>query len=101
KKIIMEIKNYNKFLNDDIEKNFFYSLSKGDSEIETIINTPIDNLVGEKFDYKARESSIIKYRKIINERENSLKNYQKAIEDFSSVISLYLKLEWDKAKQGK
>lgn len=101
KNIIKEIKYYNKLLNDDIEKNFFYSLLKDDSEIKTIISTPIDDLEGEKFDYKARQSSIEKYRKIMNERENSLKNYQKAIEDFSSVISLYLKIEWDKAKQGK
>ncbi|MGS6444371.1 hypothetical protein [Enterococcus hirae] len=101
KKIINNIKAYNKLLNDDIEKNFFYSLSKEDSEIATIINTPIENLDGEKYDYKARESSIIKYRKIINELESSLKNYQKAIEDFSSVISLYLKIEWDKAKEGE
>ena len=96
KKIINNIKAYNKLLNDDIEKNFFYSLSKEDSEIATIINTPIENLDGEKYAYKARESSIIKYRKIINKLESSLKNYQKAIEDFSSVISLYLKIECDK-----
>ncbi len=66
-----------------------------------IKNTPAEELEGEAYNYAAAENNIEHYQKEIKKIKDRLIDYQKAIEDFSSVISLYLKIEWDKAKQGK
>lgn len=36
-----------------------------------------------------------------NKADEKLKGYHKAIDQFSIIISLYLKIEWDKAKNGE
>lgn len=45
-----------------------------------------------------RLKTVEERRKQVNKM---LENYKQAIDDFSKIIGLYLKLEWDKAKQGK
>ena len=49
----------------------------------------------------AAEKNIEHYQRKIKDIEVSLTNYHKAIDFFTTVISLYLKIEWDKAKEGQ
>ncbi|HAP3982803.1 TPA: hypothetical protein IUU43_003101, partial [Enterococcus faecalis] len=64
-------------------------------------NTPPEKLEGEDYDYVAAEKNIEHYQRKIKDIEVSLTNYHKAIDFFTTVISLYLKIEWDKAKEGQ
>ncbi|EGO6055686.1 hypothetical protein HFX84_001623, partial [Enterococcus faecalis] len=83
------------------EDNFEYLMSHERSELEKIKNTPPEKLEGEDYDYAAAENNIEHYQRKIKDIEVSLTNYHEAIEFFTTVISLYLKIEWDKAKEGQ
>ncbi|EGO5189955.1 hypothetical protein EWY11_06625 [Enterococcus faecalis] len=99
------ISNKIRFYHDSIRKlyedNFEYLMSHERSELEKIKNTPPEKLEGEDYDYAAAENNIEHYQRKIKDIEVSLTNYHEAIEFFTTVISLYLKIEWDKAKEGQ
>lgn len=99
--IINEKKYYTGLLNKIYEDNFYYSLSKGEAEPDKLTNTPIEHLEGEEHDYVAKNSFIPKYKSKLDKIDDSLINYQEAIDFFSKIIALYLKIEWDRAKKGK
>lgn len=100
-KIVSEIRFYSDLINRLYEDNFAYTILHEESDLMEIKNTPAEELEREAYNYAAAENNIEHYQKEIKKIKDRLIDYQKAIEDFSSVISLYLKIEWDKAKQGK
>lgn len=99
--IINEKKYYTGLLNKIYEDNFNFSLLKEESELEKLTNTLPEYLDGKEYDYVASKSYIPKYKSKLVEIDNSLINYQEAIDFFSKIIALYLKIEWDRAKKGK
>ncbi|MDT2845525.1 hypothetical protein [Enterococcus thailandicus] len=100
-KIVSEIRFYSDLINKLYEENFEYTLSHEASDLMEIKNTSAEKLEGKAYDYAAAENNIAHYQKEIKKLKSRLIDYQKSIEDFSLIISLYLKIEWDKAKQGK
>ncbi len=100
-KIVSEIRFYSDLINKLYEDNFAYTISHEQSNLMEIKNTPAEKLEGEAYNYAAAENNIEHYQKEIKKLKDRLIDYQKAIEDFSLAISLYLKIEWDKAKEGK
>ena len=101
KNISNKIRFYHDSINKLYEDNFEYWMSHEQSELEKIKNTPPEKLEGEDYDYVAAEKNIEHYQRKIKDIEVSLTNYHKAIDFFTTVISLYLKIEWDKAKEGQ
>ncbi|EOA3444913.1 hypothetical protein ACLSC8_000378 [Enterococcus hirae] len=55
----------------------------------------------QQFEYERLKTSIPYHQKKLDENDAKLQGYQYAINEFSQMVSLYLKIEWDKAKQGK
>ncbi|UBM06623.1 hypothetical protein [Enterococcus mundtii] len=100
-KIVSEIRFYSDLINKLYEENFEYTLSHEASDLMEIKNTPAEKLEGKAYDYAAAENNITHYQEEIKKLKSRLIDYQKSIEDFSLIISLYLKIEWDKAKEGK
>ncbi|EGO9277490.1 hypothetical protein DSM24_01735 [Enterococcus faecalis] len=101
KKISKEIRFYHDLINELYEDNLEYWMLYEQSKLVEIKNTPPEKLEDEDYNYSAAENNIKHYQRKIKEIEVSLTNYQKAIEFFTTVISLYLKIEWDKAKEGQ
>lgn len=99
--IINKKKYYTGLLNKIYEDNFNFYLLKEESELEKLTNTLPEYLDGKEYDYVASKSYIPKYTSKLDEIDNSLINYQEAIDFFSKIIALYLKIEWDRAKKGK
>ncbi|EAC9420070.1 hypothetical protein B1O33_15515, partial [Listeria monocytogenes] len=96
-----EIRFYHDLINELYEDNLEYWMLYEQSKLVEIKNTPPEKLEDEDYNYSAAENNIKYYQRKIKEIEVSLTNYQKAIEFFTTVISLYLKIEWDKAKEGQ
>lgn len=69
--------------------------------IETSSPIPVDPKNNNSARYIEIEEELDRLEKKIATSKEKLKLHENSVAEFSSIISLYLKLEWDKAKQGK
>ncbi|AUB54304.1 hypothetical protein EM4838_03100 [Enterococcus mundtii] len=92
---------YNNYLDEAYEKMFYFNLKYDDSKLKEILAKPEGNLNDDEHEYKSIKTSIDSYDERLKKIEEELRGYQQAIDYFSKIIALYLKIEWDKAKQGK
>lgn len=53
------------------------------------------------FEYERLKTSIPYNQKRLEKVDQELQKYREVISEFSKIISYYLKIEWDKAKEGK
>ena len=92
---------YNNYLNEAYEKMFYFNLEYDDSNLKEILAKPEENLNDDEHQYKSIKTSTDLYNDRLKKIEEELRGYQQSIDCFSKIIALYLKIEWDKAKEGK
>ena len=51
--------------------------------------------------YNKLEKDIARNKRLIIKWQGELEGFENIVTEFSSIISLYLKIEWDKAKEGR
>lgn len=91
----------NNYLDEAYEKMFYFNLEYDDSKLKEILAKPEENLNDDEHEYKSIKTSIDSYNDRLKKIEEELRGYQQTIDYFSKIIALYLKIEWDKAKEGK
>ncbi|EOA2493707.1 hypothetical protein ACTPGT_000785 [Enterococcus hirae] len=95
----------NKEMLEEIAYSFQESTQEGEKTIKQGVNeekTGKDYIADEeKFEYARLKTSIPHHQKKLDEIDEKLQGYQYVINEFSQIIALYLKIEWDKAKEGK
>ncbi|MEX1437085.1 hypothetical protein [Enterococcus sp. C53] len=90
---------------DEIVYSFQESTQEGEETIKQGIN---EERIGkdyiedeERFEYERLKTSIPYHQKKLDEVDGKLQRYQYVINEFSQIVALYLKIEWDKAKEGE
>lgn len=109
KYLINAKKELSKILNKEMIEEMAYSFQEpiqvSEKSTKQIIDgekTGKDYIAEEQqFEYERLKTSIPHHQKKLDENDAKLQEYQYAINEFSQIVSLYLKIEWDEAKQGK
>lgn len=90
---------------DEIVYSFQESTQEGEETIKQGINeerTGKDYIEDEeRFEYERLKTSIPYHQNKLDEVDGKLQRYQYVINEFSQIVALYLKIEWDKAKEGE